>query len=114
MNIIKKWNFGDFNDCAGMVATLPLKELIGNDAVITGCAIVEKNDAEKNEIIKISIIRTVDGKYYGGVSNTVRETLEMLTDSVPEGTASVTITVEERPARSGRNFLMITKIAANS
>ncbi len=110
-NIVKSWNFGSFEDMAGMVATAPLKELVGIKANVTGIALCEKVSPE-GELRAITVMRLDNGKYYGGVSATVYETADLIVSGVTDDIKAIAVELEEKDARSGRKFLSMGSIVA--
>ena len=83
----------------------PLKSAIGQKLTVTAIWVCERPDLN-GEVQFVANIKTADGEIYGTISDTVIRSVIALPEMLAEG--PVTINVEERPGKGGRNYLVIT------
>lgn len=94
-------------------AVLGFKDVIGEDIKMTGVVIYEKEELNEKtgELEKkvVSAVKREDGDFITSVSPTVRNSLEMITNTytADEITAGVPVMVKSKQSNSGRDFLYL-------
>lgn len=84
----------------------PLKSAIGQQLKVVGIWVCERPDLN-GEIQTVANIKTEDGSIYGTISETVIRSVLALPEMLAEEKI-ITINVEERPGKGGRNYLVVT------
>ena len=84
----------------------PLKSTIGQTLEVVGIWVCERADLN-GEAQTVANIKTVDGKIYGTISDTVIRSILALPEMLEED-GVIKINVEERPGNKGRSYLIIT------
>ena len=84
----------------------PLKSAINQVINIVGIWVCERPDFN-GEVQTVANIKTDDGSIYGTISETVIRSVLALPEMLAEAGA-IPVKVEERPGKSGYNYLVIT------
>lgn len=94
-------------------AVLGFKDVIGNPINMTGVVIYEKEELNEKtgelEAKVVSCIKMDDGEFVTSVSPTVRNSLEMITNTytAEEIAQGVAVMVKSKKSNSGRDFLYL-------
>lgn len=83
-----------------------LKSLAGKTITIVGLWITERPDLN-GDVQTVANLKTADGEIYGTISDTVIRSATALPEML-ESAGEIAVKVEERPGKSGRNYLVLT------
>lgn len=80
----------------------------GTEIVVAKAGIITRPDMETGEPKEVSVLIIEDGTVYSAISATVCDTMEDIVDLIEDEQAPVTIRLNKRKSKAGREFLSLT------